>query len=496
MTTPHPRHRRLPAVRRAAAVLALAVLLTVGLAAGRLGPVGAAVGLPNPCTPLVHLCASDVLSGLAQAIPGLAEAKRAVAQIGGVLAAAGQSVLAAGVAWFTGTVVSTARAVLAQPGAFLDTLTRPRLTAAAFLGPGGAYHTVASIGVLLLVGFIFLGVISGLISGEPGQALFRVVRDTPAAVLAILGFPWLVDQMIAAADGLCAATLPSGQVLHRLLDTKVFTGFESLGVGLPQLLLAVVAFTAAVLVFAELLVRTVLVHLLVALAPISFAGIVWPAARPAARKVVEFAAAGVLAKPAIYVALKVGLDLVGEFADSQVPAGAAWGSLLLGIAVVCVAAFAPYLVWRLLPHAEGFLVAQGVSRMPARAGMQVLQTAYWIDMIRSRPGGRGRTGPTGPPPAQPAAGLGPAGRLPVPPSRGGAAREPAPGGGEPGGATGVPGRVRPPAPSGSAAATSSAPAAEGRAGSAARADRSSAGWTRRPRGGSRPGGAGPGGWPS
>jgi len=503
------RTRGLSVGRRLTATMVLAVVLTT-VVVGRPAS-AAAAGLPDPCTPIVHICASDVLGGLGQAIPGLADAQKALNTIGGVVAAAGQSVLAAGIAWFTGSVVATSRDILGQPGAFVDTLTRPRLTAAAFLGRRGAYYVVASFGVVLLVGFIFLGVISGLLSGEPGQAMFRIVRDTPAAVLAILGFPWLVEQLIGAADGLCAAALPSGEVLRRLLDTQVFTPFDGIGVGLPQLLLAVVAFVAAVLVFVELLVRNVLVHLLVALAPLSFAGIVWPAARPAARKVAELTVAGVLAKPAIYVALKVGLDLIGEFTDSGVPGGAAWGSLLLGIAVVCLAAFAPYTVWRLLPHAEAFLAAQGVSRMPARAGMQVLQTAYWIDMLRSRPGGHRQTGPGRPAAPPPGTSPGPARRLPNPPAGGGsggmAARMPASGSGGTGpAATGASGG----APAAGSAAPAAAAAGAAKAGQdrgafasdrpttrptgagagslgGSASGRASDGWVRRPRGG--PGGA-------
>jgi len=421
MTTGHLGEIRwLPAGRRLAVTAVLAVALTAAAVVAGPAPATTAAGLPNPCTPVVRVCAKDVLSGVGQAIPGLAQAKKALDTIGGVLATAGQSVLAAGVAWLSASILSTAQDILDQPGAFLDALTRPRLTAAGFLGPHGAYHVVASFAVVLLVGFIFLGVISGLLSGEPGQAMFRVVRDTPAAVLAIVGFPWLVEQLIAAVDGLCAATLPSGEVLHRLLAARVFTGFDGLEVGLPQLLLALVAFIAAVLVSTEMLVRTVLVRLAVALAPISFAGMIWAPARPAARKAVELTIAGVLAKFAIYLALKVGLDLTGEFTDSPVPGGAAWGSLLLGIAVVCLAAFAPYIVWRLLPHAEAFLAAQGVSRMPARAGLQVLQTAYWIDMIRTRAGGGGgRAWAAGPPPAPRAGGPGPARRPTARPSGGG-----------------------------------------------------------------------------
>jgi hypothetical protein len=51
-----------------------------------------------------------------------------------------------------GSVLATAKSILGGSAGFLDTLTRPRPTTAAFLGPGGAYHVVASIRVVLLAG--------------------------------------------------------------------------------------------------------------------------------------------------------------------------------------------------------------------------------------------------------------------------------------------------------------------------------------------------------
>lgn len=187
---------------------------------------------------VLRVCASDVADAAATAakvaIPGLAVATAALDKAGAAAAAAGSSLVGAATAWFTQSLLTAAGAILVEPGGFASSATRPDVTAAAFLGRDGAYHRVASAAVVLLVGFIFLGVIQGLFSGEPGQALFRVVRDTPIAVLAILGFPWLVSQLLDMVDGLSAAILPTGEVLRSLMDKHVFTAFSVIGTGLPQ----------------------------------------------------------------------------------------------------------------------------------------------------------------------------------------------------------------------------------------------------------------------
>jgi hypothetical protein len=238
----------------------------------------------------------------------------------------------------------------------------------------------------------------------------------------------------------------------------------------------------------------------VGLAPLSFAGMVWPAARPAARKVGELTAAALLAKPAIFLALKVGLALVGQHTATS---GAGWGSLLVGVTVVTIAAFAPWVVWRLLPLAEAYMVAQGVSRMPFRGAMQVLQTAYWADMIRSRTG-PGRTAGAGLPPAGRGGPGGPGpGRSPLPRGGGGGGQRPAapaPGAGAgsgssggaaggSGGAAGAVGRVAAGVAAGAASTSAATGGGSGRAAGgrgAAAAGRPSDGWTRRPPAGRRP----------
>jgi hypothetical protein len=396
------------------------LLVFVGCAVVTLGVLAApadAQPAPGPtesadrgvCTPIVPIaCTDDVRKGADTRIPGLPMAQQAAGIVAGSLAGVAREIAASTVGWYIETLVSGLSGVLGEFTGFVDATAHPRVTAEAFLQPGGAYHTVASISVLLLTGFVFLGVIQGLAAGEPGQALFRLLRDIPVAVLAILGFPWLVDQLLAAADGLSAAILPSGETTRKLLTNQLLEAIKlAAGGGIAALLIGVLAFAALILVYLELVVRDVLIYLVVGLASLSYAAMVWPAARGAARKAAELAAAAILAKPAIFLALRIGLDLTTTHGKAAPWQGGPWGRLLVGLAIVCVAAFTPWVIWRLIPHAEAMLVSQGMARGPARAAMQTLQTAYWADAIWSRASfhrgggkaggdGEGTGGPRGP----------------------------------------------------------------------------------------------------
>jgi hypothetical protein len=118
----------------------------------------------------------------------------------------------------------------------------------------------------------------------------------------------------------------------------------------------------------ELIVRSSLIYLLVAVSPLGFAAMLWPAARGFLRKTVEILVAVILAKFVICVALSVGvaaLSGAGQVAEGGV--GAGFGTLLVGSALLGLAAFSPFLVLKLVPAAEAALVAQGVSHAPARA---------------------------------------------------------------------------------------------------------------------------------
>jgi hypothetical protein len=392
--------------------------------------------------------------------------------VGGGVAGVMQTAVKMVVGWFAATLVDSARSLVSD---FLGASTHPRVTAAEFLGPHGAYHDVASMAVLLLIGCIMLAVIQGVMSGEPVQALARLGRDVPVAVLAIIGFPWLTDQMVTLSDVMADWVLPADTLSPTDIAT-IIVPFDKPTGNVGTLLLAQLVFLLIVLIYLELVVRNALTYVTVALAPLSFAAMTIPAAKTAGRKVVELTVAIVLIKPGVFIALRVGIDLAGKQPGAGPVDGTSWGRIVTGIAIVAGAAFMPWIIWRLLPIAEQAAVAQGLSRAPFRGAMQAMQTAYWStslgsSLLRSRGragGARAGTGPTG----QPTAGLGRPGSLtpaPSTPAAGGQrGRRSAPGGAgpstPPGGPAGRPAGGPSPQPRpGSAGTTTGGPAGTGAA---------------------------------
>jgi hypothetical protein len=345
-----------------------------------------------------------------------------------------ESAIKIAIKWFVG---SLGDAVASLIGDFFTASTRPAVTASSFLAPGGAYHTVASVSALLLVGCIILGVIQALFSGEPGQAFARLARNVPLAVLALIGFPWLADRTLAVADVVALAVVPSADVGKRLVDVMAFPPSHDI----PGLMVTAMVFVGCILVYLELVVRDVLATVVVALAPLSFAAMAAQTARPAAGEVVKLGVAIAFSKPAIFIALRVGTDTLLDSDGGRDPAS--WGRYVAAMAVLAVAVFMPFLLWKLLPLAEAYALAQGASRAPFRAATQALQTAYWAQATGAALGGRGRTRTPAGAAAAGAGSGGPSGGIP-----GGPRSLPTPSGGPSGGGgrrTG--GAAGPPTPS-------------------------------------------------
>src|SRR5207248_4897134 len=166
-------------------------------------------------------------------------------------------------------------------------------------------------------------------------------------------------------------------------------------------LLALVSVLAGVVLIAELVIRSALIYIVVALAPLVFAAQLWPALRGAGRKLLELLVALIVSKLVVAVALAVAAAAaVGTGSGGKVdalpppevvaahPGGSvtqAAGILLAAAAAFGVAAFSPLLIARLLPLTEAALVASGIRGGPVRAGQQALSASYYAQVAgRSR----------------------------------------------------------------------------------------------------------------
>ncbi len=277
---------------------------------------------------------------------------------------------------------------------FLTTAARPNVEAAWFSGAGSPYATVRNLAGLLLLAFVFLAIIQGLMAGDPTAMLRRVATDLPLAVFGMVVTVSVVAKLLELTDVLSAAVLDQsgGQALHFVSGfgatlTGATNGFAAVIVGL-------VAVFAALMLWIELMVRSVLVYLLVALAPLGFAAMVWPATRGVLRRMVDLLVAVIISKFVVSVALAVGVAALAG-AGTAAPANAGvvdasaqgLGALLVGTAILGLAAFSPFLVLRLIPLAEAAVVAHGVSRGPLRAAQSSTSNLYHVQSLGRLAGG-------------------------------------------------------------------------------------------------------------
>lgn len=335
------------------------------------------------------------------------------------------------VAWFVGQVLS-----------LLEDSTKVDLRAGWFLDPGGPYRTVLGIAAVLLLGFVFLGLLQGLVAGDPTLMLTRIARDLPLAVLGMVVTIEVATRLLEVSDALSHAVLRGGgdnakEVLRVISDSSSFSGQSSFVIALLGLLCII----AALFVWVELVIRAALIYLLVALSPLVLAAMVWPSARGMVRKLTELLLALIFSKVVIAIAFSVGaaaLAGVGNAghgnggASGEVTASA--GTLFSGLVIFCLAAFAPFVLLKLFPAAEAAVVAQGISRGPARATQQASASAFCLERIAGTHGGNGSNGSSnGARPAGRDFGSGPAGGSP---SAGNAGPGPSPVGSSGGAAAG------------------------------------------------------------
>jgi hypothetical protein len=347
----------------------------------------------------------------------------------GDVATAGFEVIIGGlVAWVVDAVIWVVGGVF---NFFIDS-TDPNVQADWFITGTGPYATTVSIGATLLLLFVLAGIVQGTLSGDVGGMLRRMALELPVSVLGMVGLVTIIQVLIRLTDAL------SGEIIGNFQDdisdfTAVILTLSHLSGGTSTafvvFVLGLVAVLAGLVLVAVLVVRSALIYIVVALAPIVFATRLWPATKGASRKLLDLLVALIVSKLVIAVALSVaaaaavGTGSGGEVTSlpepevfAEDPGGSvtqAVGILLTAAAAFGVAAFSPLLVARLLPLTEAALVAQGIPGSPVRAGQQGLMMANTLQMVTGRrysqlANGRAGSGEAG------GAGAGPSGGTPPP----------------------------------------------------------------------------------
>ena len=278
---------------------------------------------------------------------------------------------------------------------FLDA-TDPNVQADWFVASDGPYGTTAAIGATLLVGFLLAGVTQGALNGDVGGMIRQIGVQLPVSVIGMVGIVTFVQALVGLTDALSSGVLD--RFGHNVSEFSTVISSLALLTGGPAsafvvFLLGLLAVIAGIVLVAELVIRSALVYIVVALAPLVFAAQLWPALRGIGRKLLELVVALILSKLVMAVALAVAASaMVGVGSGGEVtslpppetvaedPGGSvtqAVGILLAAIAAFGVAAFSPLLIAKLMPLTEAALVAQGVRGGPLRAAQQGMSLGYY-----------------------------------------------------------------------------------------------------------------------
>lgn len=298
--------------------------------------------------------------------------------VGSVVGFGVGSVLDAVSSWVT----SGASWLLGQIGGVLATTTAIDLGAPWFRAH---YATMAGLAAVVIVPLLLLGVLQALARQSAAMLLRSVLVHVPLAVLLTAVAVSLVQLGLAVTDALCAAVsqgsgLDAGHFLVSVTDALAPAQAAQPG-GAPTFVLflgGVAVVVGAVLIWLELLLRSAAVYVAVLFLPLALAGLAWPAISHWARRLVDTLAALVLAKLVIVAVLSLAAGALAGGSGSTPAGGTAPGggfaSVLGGAALLLLAAFAPWSLFRLLPFLEAGAVGH-LEGLTQRARHQAMVPA-------------------------------------------------------------------------------------------------------------------------
>jgi len=324
-----------------------------------------------------------------------------------------------GAAWLMGRVVKA-----------IDTSTSPQLDAKGFVRQ---YRKMAEIAVILAAAMLLLAVLEGLAQGSAGMLARTVFVSLPLAFIGTSIAFVVVQLLLGATDGLSQAISSStGSDGERFFEDAIKSlgaaggaagetignstggnpvsgavGGASGSVEVPlfvTFLAAVIGAFAAFFVWIELLMRDAAIYAVALFLPLALAASIWPRWSGALRRTAELMVVVIASKFVIVAIISLAASLASHNAG-QVE------QILAASALMLLACFAPVVLLRLVPFAEGAMAAAYARRSATGGAMGGMHLATQVQMMRNmaranwgggsgatapRPGGAGKGGSSGP----------------------------------------------------------------------------------------------------
>ena len=279
----------------------------------------------------------------------------------------------------------------------LDAGTTPRVTAAWFQN-----NLAVRVGVLTLattVAMMLLSAAQAALAGRPEQIIDAVKEGVKAIVSSAFTIT-VLDVLIGVTDDASAFVWQSGRAdLVRMIEgmVTVATTTGPLATTFVGPLCLLVGFLGLIGLVVSLMMRSSLIYIVAALAPIVFSLGVLPSFRGSSRKLVHLGVSLVLSKLAIVIALVVAVKLVAHPTDGTQAgpvinqASAAVGTLMAGFICFMIAAVTPIVLYRLMPAIEGATVGSGVASGWTRGATTAAHTALMVKSMGASKGASAAT---------------------------------------------------------------------------------------------------------
>lgn len=220
----------------------------------------------------------------------------------------------------------------------------------------GIYNVVFGIAALLTFAFFCLQLIGGLIRREPG-ALARAATGMAKSVLGAFVLVTIIAALLEITDQLSLGIIQaSGTTLEEMGDkiALLVAGFGALNIAAPgvaaliTIFLAFLAIAGACIVWFSLLIRKALILICVVIGPIALAGAGWDITKGWFAKWASFVVALIVSKLIVVLVFLVAITQVNAPIDLDL---ASIADPIAGIALMFIAAFSPYLAYKLLAFA-------------------------------------------------------------------------------------------------------------------------------------------------
>jgi hypothetical protein len=281
----------------------------------------------------------------------------------------------------------------------LDSASTPRLTQDWFRNELAA--RVGLIGLAVVIALMLASAIQAALAGRPeqiGDAVKEGVRAIVASALTLTA----IDVLIGVTDEASAAVWQVGrQDMVAMIEGMVVVATTTgpLGATFVGPLCLLFGFIGLIGLVVALMMRSALIYVVAALAPIVWSTNVLPLFRGSARKLVHLTVALVVSKLAIVVTLVVAVKLIanpsGDPESGSVvnDGAAAVGTLMSGFVCFLIAAVTPFVLYKLMPTVEGAMVASGIAGGWGRSLTTAAHTALMVKSFRASAGASAATRP-------------------------------------------------------------------------------------------------------